>query len=45
MVGEHGIDDARFAVRPFTTSPPFPGLTLQPGDPMVDDRFPLVVVG
>jgi ectoine hydroxylase-related dioxygenase (phytanoyl-CoA dioxygenase family) len=35
-------DDARFAVRRFTTSPPFPGLTLRPGDPMDDPRFPLV---
>ncbi len=35
-------DDARFAVRPFTTSPPFPDVDLGPGDPMVHPRFPLV---
>lgn len=35
-------DDAVFATRPFTTSPPFPDLKLAPGDRMVDDRFPVV---
>ena len=36
-------DDARFAVRPFETSPPFPDVHLEPGAPMVHERFPLVV--
>lgn len=37
-------DDARFAVRPWTTSPPYAPNGLAPGDPLGDDpRFPLVV--
>ena len=35
-------DDAVFAERPFTTSPPFPGLELEPGDPMEHELFPVV---
>ena len=38
-------DDAVFAERPFTTSPPFPGLSLRPGAPMAHELFPLVVSG
>ena len=34
-------DDARYVVRPGRTSPPFPGLTLKDGEPMVADEFPL----
>ena len=36
-------DDAVFAERPFATSPPFPGLELEPGDPMEHELFPVVV--
>ena len=37
-------DDARFASRPWTTSPPYAPDGLTPGDPLDDDpRFPLVV--
>jgi ectoine hydroxylase-related dioxygenase (phytanoyl-CoA dioxygenase family) len=35
-------DDAVFALRPFETSPPFPGLALEPGSPLADERFPIV---
>jgi len=35
-------DDARFALRPWTTSPPFPDLDLTPGQPMDHPDFPLV---
>ncbi|HSF20209.1 MAG TPA: phytanoyl-CoA dioxygenase family protein [Vicinamibacteria bacterium] len=35
-------DDAIFARRPFTTSPPFPDLHLAPGAPFEDERFPVV---
>jgi ectoine hydroxylase-related dioxygenase (phytanoyl-CoA dioxygenase family) len=35
-------DDAVFATRPFTTSPPFPELRLQPGEPLEHELFPLV---
>ena len=35
-------DDARFAVRPGMTSPPFPDVKLQHGDPMEAPEFPLV---
>lgn len=35
-------DDARFARRPWTTSPPFPHLNLTPGAPMEHPDFPLV---
>lgn len=35
-------DDARFARRPWTTSPPFPHLNLTPGQPMEHPDFPLV---
>jgi ectoine hydroxylase-related dioxygenase (phytanoyl-CoA dioxygenase family) len=35
-------DDAVFATRPFETSPPFPGLRLQPGEPMDHELFPIV---
>ena len=35
-------DDARFATRPWTTSPPFPEIRLNPGDAMVHPAFPLV---
>ena len=37
-------DDVRHAPRPWTTSPPFPGLAddLAPGAPMDDPRFPVV---
>jgi len=35
-------DDARFARRPWTTSPPFPHLNLTPGAPMTHPDFPLV---
>ena len=33
-------DDAKFAIRPWKTSPPFPEVTLQPGDAMHHDSFP-----
>ena len=35
-------DDARFATRPWQTSPPFEQLTLAPGAPMDDPLFPIV---
>ncbi|MFM9137766.1 MAG: phytanoyl-CoA dioxygenase family protein [Actinomycetota bacterium] len=35
-------DDARFATRPWRTSPPLEGNGLQPGDPLEDARFPVV---
>lgn len=35
-------DDARFATRPWRTSPPLDGNGLQPGDPLEDPRFPVV---
>ena len=35
-------DDARFATRPWQTSPPFPELDLQPGDCMTHPLFPVV---
>ena len=35
-------DDARFATRPWRTSPPLEGNGLQPGDPLDDPRFPVV---
>ncbi len=36
-------DDAVFAEWPVTTSRPFPGLDLEPGDPMEHELFPMVV--
>jgi len=35
-------DDARFAVRPGKTSPPFPHVKLHHGDPLVGEEFPLI---
>ena len=35
-------DDATFADRGGVTSPPFPGLKLRDGEPLVADEFPLV---
>ena len=35
-------DDARFATRPWTTSPPYPGIRLKPGDSMEHPEFPVV---
>lgn len=35
-------DDACFAARPWTTSPPYPGLRLKPGEPMEHPLFPVV---
>ena len=35
-------DDAVWAERPYPTSPPFPDVQLQPGDPLNHHRFPLV---
>ena len=35
-------DDAVFASRPWATSPPFPGLSLAPGEPMRHPEFPVV---
>ena len=35
-------DDAVFATRPWTTSPPLEGNGLQPGDALDDPRFPVV---
>lgn len=35
-------DDCRWARRDGPTSPPFPGVTLKPGDPMDAPEFPLV---
>jgi ectoine hydroxylase-related dioxygenase (phytanoyl-CoA dioxygenase family) len=38
-------DDARFATRPWRTSPPLEGNGLQPGDVLDDPRFPVVARG
>lgn len=38
-------DDARFATRPWRTSPPLEGNGLQPGDALNDPRFPVVARG
>lgn len=35
-------DDARWAHRPWTTSPPFPDAGLTPGDLPDDERFPII---
>lgn len=35
-------EDARFATRPWTTSPPYPELNLKPGDEMVHPEFPVI---
>ncbi len=35
-------DDARFAVRAWTTSPPYPEVKLSPGDPMQHESFPAI---
>ena len=35
-------DDARFAKRAWTTSPPYPEVQLKPGDPMIHPSFPCV---
>jgi len=35
-------DDARFAVRPWKTSPPYPEVKLEAGDPMEHSSFPVV---
>ena len=35
-------DDARFALRPWKTSPPFPEAQLEPGAPMDHPSFPVV---
>lgn len=35
-------DDARFAERPGVTSPPYPGIDLEDGDPLREDWFPVV---
>lgn len=35
-------DDARFALRPGRTSPPFPGHGMQPGDRLREDWFPVI---
>ena len=35
-------DDARFAARPWTTSPPYPGIGLEDGERMREDWFPVV---
>jgi ectoine hydroxylase-related dioxygenase (phytanoyl-CoA dioxygenase family) len=35
-------DDVRYARRPGTPSPPYPDIGLEPGDPMREDRFPVV---
>ncbi|MCG8359926.1 MAG: phytanoyl-CoA dioxygenase family protein [Kiloniellales bacterium] len=35
-------DDVRFAARPGVTSPPYPGIGLEPGDRMREDWFPVV---
>ena len=35
-------DDATFADRGGVTSPPFPGLKLRDGEPLVADEFPQV---
>ena len=38
-------DDARFATRPWTTSPPYREVDLKPGDPMDHPSFPVVWSG
>jgi ectoine hydroxylase-related dioxygenase (phytanoyl-CoA dioxygenase family) len=38
-------DDAVWAERPYPTSPPFPGVDLEAGEPPDHPRFPLVVTG
>ncbi len=38
-------DDAHFATRAWTTSPPFPDVNLEPGAPMDHPRFPVVWQG
>ncbi len=38
-------DDARFATRPWTTSPPFPEVNLKPGEAMNHPLFPVVWAG
>jgi ectoine hydroxylase-related dioxygenase (phytanoyl-CoA dioxygenase family) len=35
-------DDARFAVRPWKTSPPYREVDLAPGEPMVHNAFPVI---
>ena len=35
-------DDARFALRPWQTSPPYPQVKLNPGDPMDHAVFPVI---
>ena len=35
-------EDARFALRPWETSPPYPEVKLQPGDPMEHPSFPVI---
>ena len=35
-------DDVRYARRPGTTSPPYPGIGLEDGEPMREDWFPVV---
>lgn len=35
-------DDARFAVRPWKTSPPYGEVGLAPGEPMVHNAFPVI---
>ncbi len=35
-------EDARFAARPGVTSPPYPGIGLEDGDPLREDWFPVV---
>ncbi len=35
-------DDARFALRPWKTSPPYPEVRLAPGDPMDHPSFPVL---
>jgi ectoine hydroxylase-related dioxygenase (phytanoyl-CoA dioxygenase family) len=37
-------DDARFATRPWTTSPPFPSHGLTEGDELDDERFPRIIL-
>jgi ectoine hydroxylase-related dioxygenase (phytanoyl-CoA dioxygenase family) len=35
-------DDARYAQRPGVTSPPYPGIGLEDGEPLREDWFPVV---
>jgi hypothetical protein len=37
-------DDARFAARPWTTSPPFPANGLKSGDELDEERFPRITL-